>query len=126
MVGPLIAPYALALNHPCVDENTRVAHAAMETCLLFERHDPPRLRGRAGTADACPGAGRLTRAALTDWLEHHVSSVTPSPLFTAVVRARACGDLRAWIDRLDLRLIGLPATALCFRFGAPHTSAASA
>ena len=35
MVGPLIAPYALALNHPCVDENTRVAHAAMETCLLL-------------------------------------------------------------------------------------------
>ena len=25
----------LALNHPCADENTRVAHAAMETCLLL-------------------------------------------------------------------------------------------
>ena len=27
--------YTRARHHPCVDENTRVAHAAMETCLLL-------------------------------------------------------------------------------------------
>ena len=70
----------------------------METCLLLNGMT---LHGSVDEQEQLMlalGAGRLTRAALTDWLEHHVSSVTPSPLFTAVVRA-ACVGRPSRVDR---------------------------
>ena len=63
--------FSLTLNHPFVDGNKRVAHAAMEVFLL--------LNGRelAGTVDEQErlmldlAAGQITREQLTDWLEQH-------------------------------------------------------
>mgnify|MGYP003490321664 FL=1 len=63
--------FSLTLNHPFVDGNKRVAHAAMEVFLL--------LNGRelAGTIDEQErlmldlAAGQITREQLTDWLEQH-------------------------------------------------------
>ena len=70
--------FSLTLNHPFVDGNKRVAHAAMEVFLL--------LNGRelAGTVDEQErlmldlAAGQITRKQLTDWLEQHTKpSRTP-------------------------------------------------
>ncbi len=69
--------YSLALNHPFVDGNKRVAHAAMEVFLL--------LNGREllGTIDEHErlmlelAAGRLTREDLTAWLEERTKPASP-------------------------------------------------
>ena len=66
---------SLALNHPFVDGNKRVAHAAMEVFLLLngvelnaELDEQERLM--LNLAD-----GQLTREQLTSWLENHVKPV---------------------------------------------------
>lgn len=69
MRGPRLL---LTLNHPFVDGNKRVAHAAMEVFLI--------LNGvvLVGTVDEHErlmldlAAGHLTREALTEWLEEHL------------------------------------------------------
>ena len=67
--------YSLTLNHPFVDGNKRVAHAAMEVFLL--------LNGRelVGTLDEQEclmldlAAGQVTREQLADWLEQHIQPI---------------------------------------------------
>jgi death-on-curing protein len=67
--------FSLTLNHPFVDGNKRVAHAAMEVFLL--------LNGLELVADIDEqerlmleiAAGQVTREQLTDWLESHVEPV---------------------------------------------------
>ena len=64
--------YSLALNHPFLDGNKRVAHAALETFLV--------LNGReldAGVDDAerimlALAAGTLAREDLVAWVTQHV------------------------------------------------------
>ena len=64
--------YSLALNHPFVDGNKRVAHAALETFLV--------LNGReleAGVDDAertilALAAGALTREQFVAWVTQHL------------------------------------------------------
>ncbi len=66
--------YSLALNHPFVDGNKRVAHAALETFLV--------LNGReleAGVDDAertilALAAGALTREQFVAWVTRHLVS----------------------------------------------------
>jgi death-on-curing protein len=66
--------YSLALNHPFVDGNKRVAHAAVETFLI--------LNGReleAGVDDAertilALAAGALTREQFVAWVTQHLVS----------------------------------------------------
>ena len=67
--------FSLTLNHPFVDGNKRVAHAAMEVFLL--------LNGRelVGTVDEQErlmlelANGQITREQLTAWLEQHTNPV---------------------------------------------------
>jgi death-on-curing protein len=67
--------FSLTLNHPFVDGNKRVAHAAMEVFLL--------LNGRelVGTVDEQEGLmldlanGQITREQLTAWLEQHTKPI---------------------------------------------------
>ena len=65
--------FSLTLNHPFVDGNKRVAHAAMEVFLLLNGQslnatldDQERLM--LDLAD-----GRVTREQLTTWLDDHVT-----------------------------------------------------
>ncbi|MGD9905217.1 MAG: type II toxin-antitoxin system death-on-curing family toxin [Vicinamibacterales bacterium] len=66
--------FGLAMNHPFVDGNKRVAHAAMAVFL--------ELNGLAieATVDEQEqlmldlAAGQVSRATLTNWLESHVSA----------------------------------------------------
>ena len=64
--------FSLALNHPFVDGNKRVAHAAMEVFLLLNGvaliaaiDEQERLM--LNLAD-----GQMTREQLTRWLENHI------------------------------------------------------
>jgi death-on-curing protein len=70
--------FSLTLNHPFVDGNKRVAHAAMEVFLL--------LNGRelVGTIDEQErlmldlADGQITREELTAWLEQHTKPIAGS------------------------------------------------
>ena len=70
--------FSLTLNHPFIDGNKRVAHAAMEVFLL--------LNGRelVGTIDEQErlmldlAAGHTTREQLADWLEQHTEPIAGS------------------------------------------------
>jgi death-on-curing protein len=63
---------SLALNHPFLDGNKRIAHAAMEAFLLLngqeiEAHVDEQERLMLDLA-----AGLITREQLTDWLDAHI------------------------------------------------------
>jgi death-on-curing protein len=68
--------FSLALNHPFVDGNKRVAHAAMEVFLLLNGWE------LVGTVDEQErlmldlADGRITREQLTSWLEEHTHKIT--------------------------------------------------
>ena len=64
--------YSLALNHPFLDGNKRVAHAALETFLILNGHELD-----AGVDDAERtmlglAAGTLPREDLVAWVAQHV------------------------------------------------------
>jgi death-on-curing protein len=67
--------FSLALNHPFVDGNKRVAHAAMEVFLLLNGWE------LLGTVDEQErlmldlADGRMTREQLTSWLEDHAKKI---------------------------------------------------
>jgi death-on-curing protein len=63
---------SLALNHPFLDGNKRIAHAAMEAFLQLngqeiEAHVDEQERLMLDLA-----AGLITREQLTDWLDAHI------------------------------------------------------
>ena len=69
--------FSLTLNHPFVDGNKRVAHAAMEVFLLLNGWE------LVGTVDEQErlmldlADGQITREQLTAWLEQHSRRVGP-------------------------------------------------
>ena len=66
--------FSLVMNHPFIDGNKRIGHAAMETFLI--------LNGSEIDADVDEqerlildlAAGKLTREELTSWLNDHITS----------------------------------------------------
>lgn len=67
--------FSLTLNHPFVDGNKRVAHAAMEVFLVLNGVE---LRGTVDDQERLMldlAAGRLTREELATWLEQHVTPI---------------------------------------------------
>jgi death-on-curing protein len=65
--------YSLALNHPFIDGNKRVAHAAMEVFLVMNGLD---LRAEVDEQEAVflkLAAGRSSRRELEAWLEQHTA-----------------------------------------------------
>src|SRR5438093_11929346 len=64
--------YSLRLNHPFVDGNKRVGHAAMVTILVLNSHE---IRGGFGGSQAPileVTFGRCTREHIEAWLRQHV------------------------------------------------------
>ena len=70
--------FSLTLNHPFVDGNKRVAHAAMEVFLLLNGQE------LIGTVDEQErlmldlADGQTTRGQLTEWLEQHIKPIAGS------------------------------------------------
>ena len=64
--------FSLVQNHPFVDGNKRVGHAAMETFLILNgaEIDAPVDDQERLMLDLA--AGRIDRSHLTDWLHHHL------------------------------------------------------
>jgi death-on-curing protein len=63
--------YSLALNHPFVDGNKRVAHAAMEIFLVLNGIEIDASVDEQETLMLDVAAGRSSRATLEQWLATH-------------------------------------------------------
>ena len=74
ITGKAALAYSLALNHPFVDGNKRVAHAAMEVFLVLNGLD---LHADVDEQEAlflALAAGRSSRFELERWLEGHTTA----------------------------------------------------
>ena len=63
---------SLALNHPFLDGNKRVAHAAMEAFLMLNGSEIVATVDEQERLMLDLAAGRVTREHLTEWLEKHL------------------------------------------------------
>ena len=69
--------FSLVLNHPFVDGNKRVGHAAMEVFLLLNGHE---LRATVDEQEQLMlrlAAGHLKRDALVEWVKRHMAPARP-------------------------------------------------
>ena len=64
--------FSLVQNHPFVDGNKRVGHAAMETFLVLNGTEIDAPVGDQENLVLDLAAGRIGRADLTDWLHQHL------------------------------------------------------
>ncbi|HEY3162184.1 MAG TPA: type II toxin-antitoxin system death-on-curing family toxin [Vicinamibacterales bacterium] len=67
--------FSLALNHPFLDGNKRVAHAAMEVFLLFNGYEIMASVDEQERLMLDLAAGSVTREQLAEWLEAHLRPV---------------------------------------------------
>jgi len=68
--------FSLIQNHPFVDGNKRVGHAAMETFLLLNSYEFTASVDEAEQAILAVAAGTSSRDELLSWIRAHV---TPAP-----------------------------------------------
>jgi death-on-curing protein len=66
--------FSLALNHPFLDGNKRVAHAAMEVFLMLNGSEIVAPVDEQERLMLDLAAGNVTREQLTEWLEKHLQS----------------------------------------------------
>jgi death on curing protein len=66
--------FSLALNHPFLDGNKRVAHAAMEAFLMLNGFQILATVDQQERLMLDLAAGLVTREQLTEWLEKHLQS----------------------------------------------------
>jgi len=64
--------YSLVKNHPFVDGNKRIAHAAMETFLILNGHEVEADVAEQEEVLRGVAAGRIGRKALEAWIEKHM------------------------------------------------------
>ena len=64
--------FSLVQNHPFVDGNKRVGHAAMETFLVLNGTEIAAAVDDQERLMLDLAAGRIDRVHLTDWLRHHL------------------------------------------------------
>lgn len=64
--------HALAGNHPFVDDNKRVAHAAMETMLVLNNYEVGASVDEQERMFLDVASGSISRAELAEWLQSHL------------------------------------------------------
>jgi len=69
--------FSLVRNHPFIDGNKRVGHAAVETFLMLNGHELTSSIDEAETIFLRLAAGSLRREEFTDWIAAHIQ-VLPS------------------------------------------------
>jgi death-on-curing protein len=68
--------FSLVANHPFVDGNKRVSHAAMETFLVLNGAEVDARVGDQERVMLDLAAGRIDRDQLADWLRQHLKLLT--------------------------------------------------
>jgi death-on-curing protein len=64
--------FSLVLNHPFVDGNKRLGHAAMETLLVLSGHELDAAVDEQERVVLQVAAGTMKREAFTEWVRAHV------------------------------------------------------
>jgi death on curing protein len=67
--------YSLAMNHPFLDGNKRVAHASMEVFLVLNGFEIVAETDEQERLMLDVAAGLIERRHLEDWLKQHIQSV---------------------------------------------------
>ena len=67
--------FSLIANHPFVDGNKRIGHAAMEIFLVLNGYEIEADVDEQERIVLAVAAGEMTRAQLTHWLREHLSTV---------------------------------------------------
>jgi death on curing protein len=70
--------HSLIQNHPFVDGNKRVGHAAMETFLVLNGYEIEASVDEQERVVLAVAGGRMSRAELSEWLTRHVVERPPS------------------------------------------------
>ena len=65
-------PYSLIQNHPFVDGNKRVGHAAMEVFLIMNGYEILATVDEQEQFILSVASGQVSRAELTSWIENHL------------------------------------------------------
>lgn len=68
--------YSLIMNHPFVDGNKRVGHAAMETFLILNGYEIDASVDEQEQIILGVAAGKLKREAFASWLSGHITPGT--------------------------------------------------
>jgi death-on-curing protein len=66
--------FSLVMNHPFIDGNKRIGHAAMETFLILNGFEIDADIGEQELLILDLAAGKITRLKLTAWLADHITS----------------------------------------------------
>lgn len=69
--------YSLISNHPFVDGNKRLGHAALETFLVLNGFELDASIDEAEAEILAVAAGQRTRAAFETWVQSHLRSLSP-------------------------------------------------
>ena len=64
--------FSLVMNHPFVDGNKRLGHAAMETFLLLNDFEVQATVEDQERVILSLAAGQMRRDEFTEWLRHHM------------------------------------------------------
>ena len=68
--------YFLIQNHPFVDGNKRIGHAAMETLLVMNGFEVAASVDEQELIILCVTSGASSREAFTAWLSEHVAPIS--------------------------------------------------
>ena len=68
--------FSLVMNHPFVDGNKRIGHAAMETFLILNGCEIEATVAEQEQIILDLAAGKFTRKGVTNWLKDHVIHIT--------------------------------------------------
>lgn len=71
--------FSLVMNHPFVDGNKRVAHAAMETVLLLNGFEVSAPVNEQEEVMLGLAAGQVSRSELVTWISAHVTDARSRP-----------------------------------------------
>jgi len=68
--------FSLVMNHPFVDGNKRVGHAAMETFLILNGYEIIAGVDEQERVMLELAAGKVSRINFSEWLNNHISHIT--------------------------------------------------
>ena len=68
--------FFLVMNHPFIDGNKRIGHAAMETFLILNGFEIEALLDEQERIILDLAAGKINRETFTTWLNDHVIQIT--------------------------------------------------